>query len=92
MILNIPLAARVVMGPLAGFVLGLAHFGTLAANVRLITRNALARAVVLQILRVATTVLMFMAIARLGPLALLGAAAGFLVARTATLACARDPS
>ncbi|WP_250441766.1 ATP synthase subunit I [Caballeronia sp. AZ1_KS37] len=92
MILNLPLAARVVMGPLAGFALGLAHFGTLAANVRLITHNALWRALALQILRVATTVLVFMAIARLGPLGLLGAAAGFLVARTATLVRAEKPS
>jgi F1F0 ATPase subunit 2 len=85
MILNIAFAARIVMGPLAGFALGLAHFGTLAANVRLFTRDAPWRAFALQILRVVTTVLVFMALARLSPSMLLGAAAGFLVARAAAL-------
>ena len=92
MILPIPLAARIVMGPLAGFALGLAHFGTLAANVRLFTHDAPWRAFALQILRIVTTVLIFIALAKLGPSMLLGAATGFLVARAAAFARLGHPS
>lgn len=68
----------------AGVVLGLVHFFGLYANTRLYLRpGRAAKAIVLQVGRIAFTTAGLGAMAHVGPPALLAAFAGFLIARPA---------
>ncbi|MDR3453740.1 MAG: ATP synthase subunit I [Rhodoferax sp.] len=77
------LAAPLVAGLAAGFVLGLAHFATLARNLRLFVAGRLAAAFGLQCVRLAVTIACFAVLARwFGAGAVLAGLAGLLLARS----------
>lgn len=70
-------------GLTAGFALGLAHFGTLARNLRLFAAGRVAAAFGLQFVRLAITIACFAVLAwRFGAGAALAGLAGLLLART----------
>lgn len=68
-------------GFVAGVVLGIAHFGSLWWNTRLYAAGTAGRALAVQVLRIAVLVAVLALLARLGTAALLGGAAGLLLAR-----------
>ncbi|MEO6972591.1 MAG: ATP synthase subunit I [Rhodoferax sp.] len=77
------LATPMVAGLAAGFAIGLAHFATLARNLRLFAAGRVAAAFALQLVRMAVTVACFVALAvLLGAGAVLASLAGLLLART----------
>ena len=80
--MQIALAGQIVIGLVAGLVIGAFHFSLLAWNTRLFTAGAAGKAIALQIGRIAVAVGALIALARLvGLAALLCGALGFLVAR-----------
>ncbi len=77
------LAASLAAGLAAGFALGLAHFATLARNLRLFAAGRLAAAFGLQLVRMTLTAACFVALALLlGAGALLAGLASLQLART----------
>ncbi len=78
------------LGLLAGCAAGLAHFATLGLNVRLLMNGASWPALGLQLARLGTLGLVFVALARLGGApVVLGAGLGLLIARQVVLRFAR---
>jgi F1F0 ATPase subunit 2 len=76
------LAGQIVIGLIAGAVVGAFHFTSLSRNTRLFTSGASLKATALQLGRIAAAVGALILLARLlGLAALLSGAAGFLVAR-----------
>lgn len=72
-------------GLAAGTALGLAHFASLAWNTRLYVTGGAARALAVQLLRLAVLAAAFAGLARLGALPLLAGALGLLLARQLVL-------
>jgi F1F0 ATPase subunit 2 len=79
------LAAQLALGLSVGLLAGLVHFTLLRWNVRLLTSGASARAIGLQLARLAAVAAIFFVLARIGPWALLSGAGGLLVARGAVM-------
>jgi F1F0 ATPase subunit 2 len=80
------LAGQIVIGLIAGLILGGFHFSSLSWNARLFATGAAAKAIVLQLGRVAVAVAALILLTRLlGLAALLCGALGFLVARPLSL-------
>jgi F1F0 ATPase subunit 2 len=79
--MTVDLLLQIVVGLIAGFVVGVLHFGSLWWNARLFTSGSAGKAVALQLGRVAAAVVALLFLARLGFAALLCSAFGFLVAR-----------
>jgi F1F0 ATPase subunit 2 len=80
--MGIGLAVQIVIGLVAGLLIGAFHFGLLAGNTRLFTAGAAGKAIALQMGRIAVAVGALIALERLlGLAALLSGALGFLVAR-----------
>ncbi len=82
---HFPLIVQIATGLCVGFLTGSLHFTSLYLNVRLLVAGSPGRAVALQLLRMAGVAILFFALARLGPWALLSGAAGLLLARFAIL-------
>jgi F1F0 ATPase subunit 2 len=76
-----PLAAQIATGLSVGLLAGSIHFATLHWNVRLLIAGTAARALALQLLRLAGVAVWFALLAKLGPWALLCGVAGLLIAR-----------
>ncbi|MGE4407272.1 ATP synthase subunit I [Pseudomonas sp.] len=68
-------------GLTVGTLAGLLHFHFLALNVRLFTKGRAGAALLLQLLRLAVTASVLIALARLGAAAVLAGAVGVLLAR-----------
>lgn len=79
--LELPLAAQLGLGLLAGALVGALHFASLALNLRLFTAGRVLPALLLQLLRVALSVAALAVLIRFGLAALLAGAAGLLLAR-----------
>ena len=82
---HFPLIAQIATGLCIGFLAGALHFASLHWNVRLIVAGSPGRTLALQLLRMAGVAVLFVALAKLGPRALLCGAAGLLLARFAIL-------
>ncbi|OUL90540.1 ATP synthase subunit I [Paraburkholderia hospita] len=82
---HFPLIAQIATGLCVGFLAGSIHFASLHWNVRLIVAGSPSRAFALQLLRMAGVAVLFFALAKLSPWALLCGAAGLLLARFAIL-------
>jgi F1F0 ATPase subunit 2 len=78
---HFPLVAQIAIGSFVGFAAGALHFATLRWNVRLLISGAPAKAIALQMLRLAGVAVLFGVLAKLGPGPLLCGAAGLLLAR-----------
>ena len=78
---QLPLAAQIVIGVGVGLAAGAIHFSTLRWNVRLLISGTPAKAIALQLLRLAGVVVLFVILAKLGVWPLLCGAAGLLLAR-----------
>lgn len=74
-------ALHAFLGLFAGTLLGLFHFASLRANVRLYVEGGAVRAVGIQILRFGLLVAVLAVLAKLGAVALLAGAAGLFIAR-----------
>lgn len=85
MITHFPLIAQIATGLCIGFLAGALHFASLHWNVRLIVAGSPGGTLALQLLRMAGVAVLFVALAKLGPCALLCGAAGLLLARFAIL-------
>jgi F1F0 ATPase subunit 2 len=80
--MGVGLTGQIVIGLIAGAVLGAFHFTFLSWNTRLFTSGAAGKAIALQLGRIAVAVVALILLARLlGLAALLCGALGFLVAR-----------
>jgi len=79
--MQVALAGQIVIGLIAGLVIGAFHFSSLAWNARLFTAGAAGKAFALQVGRIAVAVAALTLLARLSLVALLCGALGFLVAR-----------
>jgi F1F0 ATPase subunit 2 len=80
--MQVALAGQIVIGLVAGLVIGAFHFGLLEWNTRLFAAGAAGKAIALQMGRIAVAVAALIALARLlGLAALLCGALGFLMAR-----------
>jgi len=75
------LAGQVVIGLIAGFLTGVLHFASLWWNARLFTTGSAAKAIALQMGRIAMAVAVLTLLARLGLASLLSGGLAFLVAR-----------
>ena len=75
------LAGQVVIGLIAGFLTGVLHFASLWWNARLFTTGSAAKAIALQMGRIAVAVVVLTLLARLSFAALLSGGLAFLVAR-----------
>ena len=85
MIYQFPLAARIAIGVSVGLAAGAIHFSTLHWNIRLLVSGTPAKALGLQLLRLAGVVVLFGILAKLGVWPLLCGAAGLLLARSVIL-------
>lgn len=81
MIYQFPLAARIAIGVSVGLAAGAIHFATLRWNVRLLVAGTPAKAIGLQLLRLAGVAILFGILSKLGAWPLLCGAAGLLLAR-----------
>jgi F1F0 ATPase subunit 2 len=79
--MQVALAGQIVIGVVAGLLIGAFHFSSLAWNTRLFAARAAVKAVALQVGRIAVAVAALTLLARLSLVALLCGALGFLVAR-----------
>ena len=79
--LPLSLAAQLGAGLLAGLLVGVVHFASLAFNLRLFTAGRVLPALGLQLLRVGLSVALLAALIRLGLAALLAGAGGLLLVR-----------
>ena len=80
--MGVGLAGQIVIGLVAGLLLGGFHFSSLSWNARLFTAGSAGKAVALQLARIGVAVAALILLARLlGLAALLCGALGFLVAR-----------
>jgi F1F0 ATPase subunit 2 len=84
-IVSTTLLLHALLGLAAGMALGLAHFASLAWNTRLYVKGGAARALTVQLLRLALLALAFAWLARSGALPLLAGALGLLLARRLVL-------
>jgi F1F0 ATPase subunit 2 len=82
---HFPLAAQIAVGICVGLAAGAIHFATLHWNVRLLIAGALAKAIGLQLLRLASVVVLFGVLAKLGAWPLLCGATALLLARSLIL-------
>ena len=78
---HFPLAAQIAIGSCVGLAAGAIHFATLRGNVRLLIAGTPAKAIGLQLLRLAGVAILFAVLAKLGAWPLLCGAAGLLLAR-----------
>jgi F1F0 ATPase subunit 2 len=78
---HFPLIAQIAIGSFVGIAAGALHFATLRWNVRLLISGAPAKAIGLQLLRLAGVAVLFGVLAKLGAWPLLCGAAGLLLAR-----------
>jgi F1F0 ATPase subunit 2 len=85
MTLHFPLAVQIAIGSCVGLLAGSIHLATLRWNIRLLIAGTPAKALALQLLRLAGVAVLFAVLAKLGPWALLCGAAGLLLARGAIL-------
>jgi F1F0 ATPase subunit 2 len=80
--IEVGLAGRIVIGLIAGLLIGAFHFSSLWWNTQFFTTGAAGKAVALQLVRIAVAVAVLTLLARLlGLAALLSGGLGFLVAR-----------
>ena len=79
--MEVGLAGQIVIGLIAGLLVGAFHFASLWWNTRLFTTGEAGKAIVLQLGRIAVAVAVLTLLARLGLAALLCGALGLLVAR-----------
>ena len=79
--MHVGFAGEIVIGLITGLLVGAFHFASLWWNTRLFSTGAAGRAIALQLGRIAVAVGVLMLLARLGFVALLCGALGFLVAR-----------
>ena len=80
--MGVGLTGQIVIGLIAGLLVGGFHFSSLSWNTRLFAAGAAGKAIALQVGRIVVAVAALMALARLvGLAALLCGALGFLVAR-----------
>ena len=80
--MTVGLAGQIVIGLIAGLLIGAFHFSSLWWNTRLFTTGAAGKAIALQLVRIAVAVAVLTLLARLlGLAALLSGGLGFLVAR-----------
>jgi F1F0 ATPase subunit 2 len=79
--MEVGLAGQIVIGLIAGLLIGGFHFASLWWNTRLFTIGAAGKAIALQLGRIAVAVAALTLLARLGLAALLCGALGLLVAR-----------
>ena len=79
--MEVGLAGQVVIGLIAGLLIGAFHFASLWWNTRLFTTGEAGKAIALQLGRIAVAVAALTLLARLGLAALLCGALGLLVAR-----------
>lgn len=80
-ITEINLAGRIILGLVAGMLLGLVHFGSLWWNARLYAGGGWVQALGLQLLRICLLIVVLGALAWLGASFLLAGALGLLLAR-----------
>jgi F1F0 ATPase subunit 2 len=78
---HFPLVAQIAIGVSVGLAAGAIHFATLRWNVRLLISGTPAKAIALQLLRLAGVAVLFGALAKLGAWPLLCGAAGLLLVR-----------
>jgi F1F0 ATPase subunit 2 len=79
--MDVGLAGQIVIGLIAGLLIGGFHFTSLWWNTRIFAIGAAGKAIALQLGRIAVAVAVLMLLARLGLAALMCGALGFLVAR-----------
>lgn len=80
--IGVGLAGQIVIGLIAGLLVGAFHFSSLWWNTQFFTTGAAGKAVALQLVRIAVAVAVLTLLARmLGLAALLSGGLGFLVAR-----------
>ena len=79
--MEVGLGGQVVIGLIAGLLIGAFHFASLWWNTRLFTTGEAGKAIALQLGRIAVAVAALTLLARLGLAALLCGALGLLVAR-----------
>ncbi len=79
--MEVGLAGQIVIGLIAGLLVGAFHFASLWWNTRLFTTGEAGKAIALQLGRIAVAVAVLTLLARLGLAALLCGALGLLVAR-----------
>jgi F1F0 ATPase subunit 2 len=79
--MEVGLAGQIVIGLIAGLLIGGFHFASLWWNTRLFTTGEAGKAIALQLGRIAVAVAALTLLARLGLAALLCGALGLLVAR-----------
>jgi F1F0 ATPase subunit 2 len=79
--MEVGLAGQIVIGLIAGLLIGGFHFASLWWNTRLFTTGEAGKAIALQLGRIAVAVAVLTLLARLGLAALLCGALGLLVAR-----------
>jgi F1F0 ATPase subunit 2 len=80
--MQVGVAGQIVIGVIAGLILGGFHFSSLSWNTRLFAVGAAGKAIALQLGRIAVAVAVLITLARLlGLASLLSGAVGFLVAR-----------
>ena len=79
--IEVGLAGQIVVGLMAGLLVGAFHFSSLWWNTRLFTTGEAGKAIALQLGRIAVAVAVLTLLARLGLAALLCGALGLLVAR-----------
>jgi len=79
--MEVGLAGQIVIGLIAGLLVGAFHFASLWWNTRLFTTGEAGKAIALQLGRIAVSVAVLTLLARLGLAALLCGALAFLVAR-----------
>lgn len=77
--------AEVVVGFIAGFIVGVPYFASLWWNTQLFASGSAGKAIALQLGRIAVAVTVLFLLARLGLVTLLFAALGFLVVRPLVL-------
>ena len=79
--MGVGLAGQIVIGLIAGLLVGAFHFTSLWWNTRFFATGAAGKAIALQLGRIAVAVAVLTLLARLGLAALLCGALGFLVTR-----------
>ncbi len=85
-------AAPFAVGLVAGLFAGLFHFASLWWNTRLLLTGGAAKAVLIQLARLAVTAAVLTALAKLGAPALLGGALGILLTRRPLLKRFGEPN